>query len=57
MNIMWYIVLGLVCYIAVVTLVDFLVAKYKQPKDDYFADSKKSKGGNAHDVDEKKYSL
>lgn len=54
MNILWYIVLGLVVYIFVVTLVDFLVAKYKQPKDDYFANSKKSKGGNAHDEDFKK---
>lgn len=53
MNFLWYVVLGLVCYIAIVTLVDFLVAKYKQPKDDYFANSKKSEGV-AHDEDFKK---
>lgn len=48
MNILWYIVLGLVIYIIVVNGIDFLVAKYKKPKDDYFASSKKSEGV-AHD--------
>jgi hypothetical protein len=51
MNILWYIVLGLAIYIVFVNLVDFLVAKYKKPKNDYFP--KGMEGDNAHDGKEK----
>lgn len=40
MNILWYVVLGLVCYIGVVMLIDFLVAKFRKPKNNYFEDKK-----------------
>ncbi len=46
MEILWYIVLGLACYIGIVTLIDLLVAKFKKPKNDYFADKK---GGESVD--------
>lgn len=52
MNIMWYIVLGLICYIAVITLIDVLVANFKKPKDDYFENS--TKGGDYNEKDFKK---
>lgn len=52
MNIMWYIVLGLICYIGVVMLIDFLVAKFRKPKDDYFEGS--IKGGDYNEEDFKK---
>lgn len=40
MNILWYVVLGLVCYIGIVMLIDFLVAKFRKPKKNYFEDKK-----------------
>lgn len=41
MKLLWFIVLGLACYIAIVTLIDVLVAKFRKPKNNYFADLKK----------------
>lgn len=52
MNILWYVVIGLVCYIGVVMLIDFLVAKFRGSKDDYFKDS--LKGGDCNEDDFKK---
>lgn len=46
MNILWYVVLGLVCYIGIVTLIDVLVAKFRKPKNDFFEDKK---GGESVD--------
>lgn len=51
MNILWYVVLGLVIYIVVVNVIDFLVCKFKKPKNDYF--SKGTEGDHAHDGKEK----
>ena len=51
MQILWYIVFGLACYIGVITLIDVLVAKFRKPKNDYFTDLKK--GGEKFD-DKKK---
>lgn len=52
MNILWYVVLGLIIYIVVVGLIDFLVAKFRGSKDDYFKDS--LKGGDYDEDDFKK---
>lgn len=51
MNILWYVLIGLVCYTGVVMLIDFLVAKFRGSKDDYFKDSK---GGDYDENDIKK---
>lgn len=51
MNILWYIVLGLVIYIVVVNVIDFLVARYKKPKNDYLP--KGMEGDHVHDGEKK----
>ena len=51
MNILWYIVLGLICYIVVINVIDFLVGKYKKPKNDY--SPKGMDGDYVHDGKEK----
>ena len=40
MQILWYIVFGLACYIGVITLIDVLVVKFRKPKNNYFEDKK-----------------